>query len=198
MPASPYDLNVTQFIDVVEEFNRFYIRLPRRRNHAFSTLSVLDALACADRPKRLTELIASEQLSQPGLTQLVKRLERDGLVERGRDPRDGRAVLVHITQKGRNLGESCRGERAEQLTPLIALLTPEERRALAGALPALRRLTRLGRADAEDAAGPSGRVERTGERAPRARGCGGHAHYPSTAGRAGSARAAEGGPTPPQ
>ncbi len=156
MRASGNDLNVTQFIDVVEEFNRFYIRLPRRRNHAFSTLSVLDALACADRPKRLTELIASEQLSQPGLTQLVKRLERDGLVERGRDPRDGRAVLVRITQKGREVGESRRGERTEQLTPLIALLTPEERHAIAGALPALRRLTRLGRDGTGDAVGSAG------------------------------------------
>ncbi|WP_240659628.1 MarR family transcriptional regulator [Streptomyces sp. WAC 01529] len=190
MPASPCDLNVTQFIDVVEEFNRFYIRLPRRRNHAFSTLSVLDTLACADRPKRLTELIAGEQLSQPGLTQLVKRLERDGLVERARDPRDGRAVLVHITQKGRNIGESCRGERAEQLTPLIALLTPEERRAIAGALPALRRLTRLGRDGAGAAGGPSGYVERTGEQAPRGRVCGAHGRHP--------ARAPEGAPTPTQ
>ncbi|WP_308117624.1 MarR family winged helix-turn-helix transcriptional regulator [Streptomyces anatolicus] len=181
---------MTQFIDVVEEFNRFYIRLPRRRNHAFSTLSVLDALACDDRPKRLTELIASEQLSQPGLTQLVKRLERDGLVERGRDPRDGRAVLVRITQKGRNIGESCRGERAEQLAPLIALLTPAERRALARALPALRRLTRLGRDGTADAVGPPGHVGRTGEQAPRARVCGAHGRHPACA--------AEGAPRPSQ
>lgn len=149
MRASGTHLNVTQFIDVVEDFNRFYIRLPRRGDHAFSSLSVLDALARDGSPKRLTELIASEQLSRPGLTQIVRRLERDGLVERASDPRDGRAVLVRITEKGRGVGESRSRERAEQLTPLIALLAPEERAALADALPALRRLARLGRDGAE-------------------------------------------------
>ncbi|QUI34381.1 MarR family transcriptional regulator [Streptomyces alfalfae] len=145
MRASENHLNVTQFIAVVEEFNRFYIRLPRRGNHTFSTLSVLDALAREGSPKRLVDLIASEQLSRPGLTQLVQRLESDGLVERGSDPRDGRAVLVHLTEKGRGVGTSRHRERVAQLTPLIARLTPEERGAITGALPALRRLARLGR-----------------------------------------------------
>ncbi|CAM5389021.1 MarR family transcriptional regulator OS=Streptomyces alboniger OX=132473 GN=CP975_03005 PE=4 SV=1 [Streptomyces alboniger] len=155
MRASHNHLNVTQFIDVVEDFNRFYIRLPRRRNHTFSSLSVLDALARDDSPKRLTELIASEQISRPGLTQLVQRLERAGLVERGSDPRDGRAVLVRITEKGRGVGESRSRERVEQLTPLIALLTPEERGAIADALPALLRLARLGRDSAGGAVSPA-------------------------------------------
>ncbi|WP_369217341.1 MarR family winged helix-turn-helix transcriptional regulator, partial [Streptomyces flavofungini] len=161
MHTSRNDLSVAQFIDVLDDFNRFYIRLPRRRNHAFSTLSVLDALACDGAPKRLTELIASEQLSQPGLTQLVQRLERDGLVVRESDPRDGRAVLVRLTEEGRGVGESRSRERTEQLTPLIAGLTPEERGALAGALPALRQLARLGR---EERQGRRGRQERRKQR----------------------------------
>ncbi|WP_223777341.1 MarR family transcriptional regulator [Streptomyces sp. 135] len=139
---------MTHFTDGVEDFNRFYIRLPRRRKLPFSTLSVLDALAFDGSPKRLAELSAGEQLSQPGLTQLVQRLERDGLVVRGGDPRDGRAVLVHITEEGRGIGVSRRRERIGQLMPLVALLPPEDRRALAKAIPALERLAQLGRESA--------------------------------------------------
>ncbi|MEV0120468.1 MarR family transcriptional regulator [Streptomyces sp. NPDC050703] len=146
---------MAQFIAVVEEFNRFYIRLPRRGNHSFSTLSVLDALARESGPKRLADLIAGEQLSRPGLTQLVQRLESDGLVERGSDPRDRRAVLVHLTEKGRGVGASRNRERVERLTPLVARLTPEERGAISGALPALRRLARLGRDSAGSAVSPA-------------------------------------------
>jgi DNA-binding MarR family transcriptional regulator len=72
---------------------------------SFTTLSVLDTLASGGSPMRLTDLTKTEQVSQPGITQLVTRLERDGLVERRPDPSDGRAVLVHIP------GCGCRGCR---------------------------------------------------------------------------------------
>lgn len=58
-------------------FNRYYyIRLPAVWKLPFTTLSVLDILAFGG-PKRLTELIKTEQINQPGLTQLITRLERE-------------------------------------------------------------------------------------------------------------------------
>ncbi|MGP3975694.1 MarR family winged helix-turn-helix transcriptional regulator [Streptomyces sp. 8N114] len=145
MCDSTSDLSVPDFIRAIEAFNRFYIRLPQELVLPFSTLSVLDTLAFDGSPKRLTELTGSEQMSQPGLTQLVKRLERDGLVERTSDPQDGRAVLVHITDAGRRIGESRRAERTRHLSPLLELLSPKDRSALAEALPVLERLAQLGR-----------------------------------------------------
>nr|WP_311132526.1 MarR family transcriptional regulator [Nonomuraea gerenzanensis] len=110
---------------------------------SFTTLSVLDTLAQRG-PLRLTDLTRTEQVSQPGITQLVTRLEREGLVERRPDPSDGRAVLVHITEAGRLIGRSRHEDRTRHLVPLVARLTAGQRRAIAAALPALTRLAELG------------------------------------------------------
>jgi DNA-binding MarR family transcriptional regulator len=139
------DLDVDAFTTAIENFNRFYIRLPALEKLSFTTLSVLDTLACGDGPMRLTELTRTEQVSQPGITQLVTRLEREGLLERRPDPSDGRAVLVHITEAGRRIGRSRHDDRTRHLVPLVAQLTAEERQAIAAALPALTRLAKLGR-----------------------------------------------------
>ncbi|MEU2562990.1 MarR family transcriptional regulator [Streptomyces longispororuber] len=140
------DLDVHAFTTALENFNRFYIRLPTLEKLPFTTLSVLDTLAFGGSPRRLTELTRTEQLTQPAITQLITRLEREGLVERRPDPSDGRAVLVHITEAGRRVGRSRHQDRTRHLSPLIARLSPEDRRALAAALPALTRLAELGRA----------------------------------------------------
>ncbi|MET7339188.1 MarR family transcriptional regulator [Nonomuraea sp. NPDC005650] len=113
---------------------------------SFTTLSVLDTLAFSSSPMRLTDLTRTEQVSQPATTQLVTRLERDGLVERRPDPSDGRAVLVHITEAGRRIGRSRHDDRTRRLASLIARLTAEQRRVIAHALPALTGLAELGHA----------------------------------------------------
>jgi DNA-binding MarR family transcriptional regulator len=143
-PAAPRtDLDVGDFTRAIEAFNRYYIRLPAVQKLSFTTLSVLDTLAVSG-PKRLTDLVRTEQISQPGLTQLVARLERDGLVERHPDPADGRAVLIHITESGRQVPRARHEDRGRHLLPLLAQLAPAERQAIAAALPALVRLAELG------------------------------------------------------
>lgn len=61
-------------------------------------------------PRRITELAATEVLAQPTVTQLVDRLQRRGLVDRARDPGDGRVVLVTVTDAGRAALEQMRDE----------------------------------------------------------------------------------------
>ncbi|MEU5607240.1 MarR family winged helix-turn-helix transcriptional regulator [Streptomyces sparsogenes] len=136
-------VDVGALITTIENFNRFYIRLPALQKLSFTTLSVLDTLTSRG-PTRLTELARTEQISQPGITQLVTRLEQDGLVERRPDPTDGRATLVHITEAGRQVGTSRLEDRTRRLLPLVARLTPEEQQAITAALPALSRLAELG------------------------------------------------------
>ena len=50
---------------------------------------------------RLGELGRRARLSKQTMTELVRRLERDGLVERRADPSDGRASLVYLTSRTR-------------------------------------------------------------------------------------------------
>jgi DNA-binding MarR family transcriptional regulator len=106
---------------------------------AASTLSTLDA----DGPLRLTELAAREGVTQPAMTQLVTRLERDALATRGPSPQDGRVVLVEITPAGRDLLHHRRRLKADVVTSLLAQLPAEDRTAIEAALPALDRLASL-------------------------------------------------------
>jgi DNA-binding MarR family transcriptional regulator len=136
------ELSVADLTYVLEDWTRMAIRLPSVQRLSFTTLSVLHTLA-GRGPMRLTELTASEQVTQSAITQIVTRLEQDGLVERQRDPSDGRAVLVHITPAGAAIIDGRRAERMARLAELAGRLTPAEREAIAAALPALARLVAL-------------------------------------------------------
>jgi DNA-binding MarR family transcriptional regulator len=50
---------------------------------------------------RMGELARRARLSKQAMTELVPRLERDGLVERRTDPSDGRASLIFLTARSR-------------------------------------------------------------------------------------------------
>jgi DNA-binding MarR family transcriptional regulator len=95
-------------------------------------------------PARLTALAAMEGVSQPSMTQLIQRLERQGLVTRLADPDDGRVALVDITEAGQALIDERTQVRRERLAVLMATLSPEEQAALALSahvvLPILQRL----------------------------------------------------------
>src|ERR1035438_8795509 len=62
-----------------------------------STAAFTLARLSRDGPCRLTELAAHEKVSQPAMTQLVSRLEGQGLAERCSEPGDARVVKVAVT-----------------------------------------------------------------------------------------------------
>lgn len=137
-------LDVAAFALAVEGFNEVFIRLATLERLSFTTLSVLHTLARRG-PARITSLTTTEQVTPSAITQLVTRLERDGLVRRAPDPSDGRATLVHITAAGQEVVAARRADRTARLVPLVDGLTAAERQALAAAVPALRRIAELGR-----------------------------------------------------
>jgi DNA-binding MarR family transcriptional regulator len=67
-------------------------------------------------------------------------LEDLGYVRRDADPRDARASTLAITAKGHETLERLRAEGTALLTQWLAMLTLEQRAALAAALPALEAL----------------------------------------------------------
>jgi DNA-binding MarR family transcriptional regulator len=137
------ELDIVELAGVMEDFTRMAIRLPAVQRLSFTTLSVLHTLA-GRGPQRLTALTASEQVTQSAVTQIVIKLERDGLVQRRPDPSDGRAVLVHITRRGAAIVDRRRAERIARLDELGHRLTTAERATIAAALPALARMAGFG------------------------------------------------------
>ncbi|GAA1658479.1 MarR family transcriptional regulator [Catellatospora bangladeshensis] len=114
----------------------------RRLSPPGISLSAAATLATLERegPQRLTELAGREGVTQPAMTQIVTRLERDALAVRAADPADRRVVLVEITQAGRDLLRHRRAVRAERVGELLAGLDDADRTAITAALPALHRL----------------------------------------------------------
>jgi DNA-binding MarR family transcriptional regulator len=98
-----------------------------------ATLATLERFG----PSRLTWLAAREGVTQPAMTQLIARLQDAGLVDRAADPADGRVVQVRITADGLAMLAGRRAVRAERLAGLLDRLSPDEREALATALPAM-------------------------------------------------------------
>jgi len=91
-------------------------------------------------PTGLSELARATGVSQPAMTQLITRMERDGLVTRAAAEGDRRVVLVALADHGRTVLEERRSERAGVLDALLATLDADDQAAIAAALPALERL----------------------------------------------------------
>jgi DNA-binding MarR family transcriptional regulator len=80
-----------------------------------TSLTLKSLLAALDQngPERLSTLATVTMVTQPVVSQLVGRLEREGLVIRRIDPTDARAMLVEITDAGRKLRGELRQSQHE-------------------------------------------------------------------------------------
>ena len=123
-------------------FERFYEVLRRLTPREELSLTAASTLRRLERsgPHRLSELFGPEGVTQPAMTQLVTRLEKEGLAERNSDPADGRVVVVSITEAGREAIARRRAGRARALAELLAGLSPADHASIVAALPALERL----------------------------------------------------------
>ncbi|GHE12515.1 MarR family winged helix-turn-helix transcriptional regulator [Klenkia taihuensis] len=106
------------------------------------SLTAAATLATLQRsgPARLTELATTEGVSQPSMTALIARLAGQGLVARAADPRDGRAVVLTLTDAGADLLARRRSGRAARLAVPLAGLDDDDVDRIEAALPALSRL----------------------------------------------------------
>jgi DNA-binding MarR family transcriptional regulator len=106
--------------------------------HGLSATAAM-TLATLERsgPGRVTALAVQEGVTQPAMTQLIGKLQDSGLVRREADPGDGRVVQIRLTDQGRETLARRRAARAERLAGILAQISPEDRAALAAALPAL-------------------------------------------------------------
>jgi DNA-binding MarR family transcriptional regulator len=100
--------------------------------------TVLAKLARAGEPLTLSDLAAQVSCVRSNMTQLVDRLEAEGLVRRVDDPEDRRMVRAALTK----LGEEKEAAGAEQMgriqSQVAAVLTKADRGALERALSALK------------------------------------------------------------
>lgn len=86
---------------------------------------------------QMGELARRSRLSKQTMTTLVRRVERDGLVERRPDPADARATLVALTPRARAFAPVA-ARVLEEVNALVrASLSPDELATLDASLRAL-------------------------------------------------------------
>lgn len=109
-------------------------QLAREHNLPLSSYEVL--LYLADAPEgrvRMSELAESVLLSRSGLTRLVDRLEREGLLKRERCESDARGLFAEITPAGRRLFDEARRTHLDGVRALfLDRFSREELRTLGG------------------------------------------------------------------
>jgi DNA-binding MarR family transcriptional regulator len=110
-------------------------RMARRlRQEAGTDLgpSQVAALATVDRhgPLSPSELADIERIKRPTATRIVRHLEAAGLVERIRDPDDGRASILSITSEGRSHLRRLRERKTAYLARRLGDMSAEDRRTL--------------------------------------------------------------------
>jgi DNA-binding MarR family transcriptional regulator len=79
---------------------------------------------------RLTALAAAEGSSQSGMTQLVQRMERQGLLERWSDPADGRACLVRLSAAGQQNWDARAEVRKKRIAGMMSSVSDDDQVAL--------------------------------------------------------------------
>lgn len=99
-----------------------------------SEFAVLGALARVDRPLRASEVVSTTLLSGASVTKIADSLAGRGLLERQKSERDGRVVLLALTDAGRAVVDTEMPRRLADDEAMIAGLTEAERATLAGLL----------------------------------------------------------------
>lgn len=111
------------------------------------TASIVLAQLDDDGPGRISVLAEGCGVSQPSMTELVGRLEREGDVIRFSDPDDGRATLVEITASGRARRRELQRFIHNRVIGLLELLPADDQATLSLAMrvasPLIEQLTRL-------------------------------------------------------
>ena len=129
----------------IRDFNRFYTRQIGLLDQGFlgspftlTEVRVLYELAHRDSPTATQ--IARELTLDPGyLSRLLRKLERQGHLARGRDAEDGRQRPLRLTRTGRRVFESLDRASGEQIAGMIGALTPAQIGGLVGSMQAVRR-----------------------------------------------------------
>ncbi|HEY0934989.1 MAG TPA: MarR family transcriptional regulator [Trebonia sp.] len=97
----------------------------------------LIARDAGEEPLRMTELADRLRIVPRSVTTVVDALEEAGLVRREIDPRNRRAILLQLTERGEAAREDLRQARRRAAEELFGQLSPGDRKALGDLLTRL-------------------------------------------------------------
>ena len=135
------DEDAAQLADLLQRLTR---RLRRAQAERLAPLGLTPAqeralrmITRSEEPPRMTELADRLGIVPRSLTTVIDALERAGLVRREIDPRNRRAMLLHLTDRGTAVRDDMREARRRAAEDLFAPLPADDRKALAELLSRL-------------------------------------------------------------
>jgi DNA-binding MarR family transcriptional regulator len=133
MKAMEYE-DPAQLADLLHQLNR---RLRRAQAERLAPLGLTPAqeralrlMTRSEQPLRMTELADQLGIVPRSLTKVIDTPEEAGLVHREIDPRNRRAILLHLTERGKAVRDDMRQARRRAAEDLFAPLSVEERKTL--------------------------------------------------------------------
>ncbi|WP_297632336.1 MarR family transcriptional regulator [uncultured Clostridium sp.] len=79
---------------------------------------------------KICDIIEKVLGTSGNITVVIKNLEKDGLIKKYPDPEDKRAVLISITEKGKNIIDNMFPKHLENINNIFSVLTDEEKQDL--------------------------------------------------------------------
>jgi DNA-binding MarR family transcriptional regulator len=131
-------------VQLADLLHRLTKRLRRAQAERLAPLGLTPAqeralrmIARGDEPPRMTELADRLGIVPRSLTTVIDALEEAGLVRREIDPRNRRAILLRLTDRGTAVRDDLREARRRAAEDLFAPLSAADRKALADLLTLL-------------------------------------------------------------
>jgi DNA-binding MarR family transcriptional regulator len=141
MAADEMNAGLLMFIAYRSMEERIYAALAEAGYDDISVAQGRLAGRLAPEGSRITELAEQAQVTKQTAGFLVDQLERAGYVERTPDPSDGRARLVRLSRRGREMADHANAAAARIEAEWAAHLGPRRMRDLREALTRLREIT---------------------------------------------------------
>lgn len=88
---------------------------------------ILTVLLEYEEGLRQKQLIERLLVNASSMSEFITRLEDNGYIERSVDPKDKRATLITLTEKGRARANELQDERSDTLKKYFAVLTDDEK-----------------------------------------------------------------------
>jgi DNA-binding MarR family transcriptional regulator len=135
------DVLVDELYETTHGLRQFVEVRLRAGGASVARLRALRMLAGAEEPLRMRDLSERTGIAARTATTIVDSLERDGLVERVRHPRDRRAFLLRLTEEGRRCHHEAEDIDRQALAEATAGLTASDRDRLRALLARIREAT---------------------------------------------------------
>lgn len=142
--AASLFMQLLRTADELYEVKADFLRKHNISNGRFTVLMLLNSAGsmdgCAEEnpPKSPADLAEMAGVTRATMTGLVDTLEKDELVRRESDPRDRRAMLVHLTEKGERFTAEILPGYFRQVTAIMGPLSRGEKMQLTAILAHVR------------------------------------------------------------